>query len=611
MPLNDTAHLARASLGEHQCGHGNTRSQWLFIAFLVAVNLPNFYWLDYFGALNVNLIEYGERLLLSLLLGACFLALFARPWVAWLSIWLLYLWWQPLAWAVRLISGTPITPTLVGTAISTNPAELRNLATAIPWVWFAFFAIWNVGCFLLFRLLKRRKNARWRTSFRGKILFFSIAMLALPHLILRERAPETEKPFGNVEAAKPAVHGRYNAGHPLLAFEQADRQGGGVARLPEAYPYELPWAIAQYFRGRRVIDAIRANLHEPPRLASLMGSEPQLDVLVLVIGESSTRNAWHLFNAAAPLTTPKLEGRIARGEALFGFTRVLAQTSATRQAVPSILTNQPLVWPDGSPNPSATRSIVSVAAQAGFATAWFSNQAAVGQHDGIIATYAEEAASVAFLNPASFADRGSLDEVLLPAVQRHLQEHPKAFIVLHTMGSHFNYSYRYPAGFGPFPSPSNAQHDYYNSVAYTDHVLDQVIGALETTGRSAALVYVSDHGEGIPFGTCNVEPAKRTTRDAYEVPALVWLSPSYGIAHPEILQQLRTHQAHPYTVSAVPQTLLDLARADATMPLAEDRVESFLRTTSPLEVNGHASALEWVGKFDRAAQKNPCFMILR
>lgn len=611
MSLRDDAVLTGGETKNLQHSTGRVGAQWWFLAILFVLNLPNFYWLDYFGALNVNLIEYGERLLLSLLLGACFLALFVRPWVAWLAVWLLCLWWQPLAWAVRFISGTPITPTLVGTAIATSPAELRNLVTAIPWAWFAFFGLWNIGCVVLLLILQRYGDTRWDVSFRGKILFFSLAMLAVPHLVLWERVVPASELVSDGDVEKTAVRDSYEQGQPLLAFQQADQRVGSFARLPEAFPYEFPWAIAQYLQGRRVIDAIRANLQDPAPSATLGGIEPQLDVLVLVIGESSTRNAWHLFNSEAPMTTPMLSARIERGEHVFAFRHTLAQTFATRQAVPSILTNQPLVWPDGSTNPGATRSIVSVAEQAGFAAAWFSNQAAVGQHDGIIATYADEASSVAFLNPASFTDRGALDEVLLPAVQRHLQERSKAFIVLHTMGSHFNYSYRYPPGFGPFPTPSGAQDDYYNSVAYTDHVLDRLIAMVEATGRRAALVYVADHGEAIPFGKCNSEPATRTTRDTYEVPALVWLSKRYAHAHPQIPQLLRAHEDQPYTVSAVPQTLLDLMRADATIPLHDERVESFLRITSDVEVNGHVGAIEWFTKFERAVDKNPCFMIFR
>jgi len=332
---------------------------------------------------------------------------------------------------------------------------------------------------------------------------------------------------------------------------------------------------------------------------------------VLVIGESSTRNAWHWFNPQAPATTPLLEARSARGEHLFGFARTLAQTNSTREAVPSMLTAQPLVWPDGSPNPHATKSIVSVAAQAGYATAWFSNQAAIGKHDGIIASYAEEAAATAFLNPSSFAEQGSLDEVLLPPLRRHLKDNARAFVVLHTMGSHFDYQHRYPRGFGPYPNSRNAREAYFNSVAYTDKVLDAIIDTLARDGRRAVLVYATDHGETVPGGACAASTASRTTHEAYEAPALVWLSDAYAQAHPAIVEQLRAHQDHPYTVAAVHQTLLDLMRGDAEAPLLDSTTLSFARPSRQRDANGREWAPAWVEKFETAMKHNPCFMILK
>ena len=381
--------------------------------------------------------------------------------------------------------------------------------------------------------------------------------------------------------------------------------------LPEAFPYELPWAVAQYWQARRVVDAVRAHLQAPAPGYTLAGTPPQAEVVVLVLGESSTRNAWHWFNPQAPATTPYLETRVARGEHLFGFARTLAQTTSTRQAVPSMLTAQPLVWPDGAPNPQATHSIVAVAAQAGYATAWFSNQAAVGQHDGIIASYAQEAAATAFLNPSGFADQGSLDEVLLPALRRHLADNARAFVVLHTMGSHFNYQHRYPSGFGLYPHSSHAREAYFNSVAYTDKVLDQIIDTLARDGRRAALVYAADHGETVPGGVCQADSANRTTRDAYEVPALVWLSSAYAQAHPAMAEGLRVHQDHPYTVAAVHQTLLDLMRGEVQAPVPDAETQSFARPARHLDANGREQVPVWIEKFEKAVAKNPCFMILR
>ena len=120
-----------------------------FAACVLLLNLPNFLWLESRSTLLLDSTEFVERLLLCLLLTAVFLTLFTRPWRAWLVLWLLCLWWQPLALGVRAINGMPINATLVGMAMATSPGELRNLAAVIPWAWFAFLrcGTWLAGAY--------------------------------------------------------------------------------------------------------------------------------------------------------------------------------------------------------------------------------------------------------------------------------------------------------------------------------------------------------------------------------------------------------------------------------------------------------------------------------
>ena len=576
------------------------KPNFLFLGILIVLNLPNFLWLSPQGVALVNGADFIELLLPCLLQGACFLALFRRPWCAWLTLWLLCIWWQPLAIGVRAINGTVINANLVGMALATSPAELRDLVSIIPVGWFIYFAIWNLICAGFFYVLLQNRLGQWSWSFRGKIIFFCACMLALPYVVL----PQMQQPDNSWSTLSKS------GSSPLEEFAKADQNSGLAAHFPEAFPFELPRAIAQYWQARRIVDSVRANLRAPDLDSTLGGALPQAEVVVLVIGESSTRNAWHWFNPEAPATTPHLESRIARGESLWGFRHTLAQTVSTRQAVPSMLTAQPLVWPSGQANPDATRSIVSVATQAGYATAWFSNQAAVGKHDGIIASYAQEADATAFLNPSGFADQGSLDAVLLPALRRHLTNNPMAFVVLHTLGSHFNYAHRYPRGFGPYPQAENEREAYFNSVAYTDWLLDQVMDILARDGRRAVMIYASDHGETISGGVCNAETARRSTRDAYEIPALVWLSNSYVTSYPGMAEKLHKHQDAPYTVAAVHQTMLDLMRGNTQAPSKFD-VQSFVRWVPLMDGEGHEISPAWTKKFEAAVNINPCYVHLQ
>lgn len=555
---------------------------------VVLVNLPNFFWElpGYGNFLDVS--EYIIRLVQLFLFSTCFLMLFKQLKWAWLALWILCLWWQPLAVAVRVFSGVPITSSLVGTTLATSPSELQSLLSILPWSLLTYFVVWNGFCYWVFLFLNKRHNWVWGKDLRIKALFFCVSLLAMPYLFYSQFLPS------NTDAQQEATEVRL-----LDQHAKADQLSWGYTYFPEAFPYELPLAIQRYRTTRSLINALRQNLRLPEPPFSISADDTYADVLVLVIGESSTRNAWRVFNEEAPASTPKLSLRTANNESLITFTDVLAPSIATRQMVPTLVAPEPLIKPDGSDNPQAALSMISVAQKAGYATAWFSNQSAVGVHDGIITNYANEAEKTAFLNPASYKKQGSYDEVLLPPFKRHLALNNRAFIVLHTMGSHFNYQHRYPAGTGPFVSPENEREHYYNSVAYTDYLLDQIIIELAQLGRRSALFYISDHGEAVPQESCAVGSGNRRTSQAYEVPALAWLSDEYIAGAPHVLKQLLKQRHTQADSTMVPGTLLQLFKGGDN---AKDDISSFFRP----DIKGSSVHV----KFIEQLNKNECSVTL-
>lgn len=577
-------------------GYGRNRSDpwWLFLLLLLALNAPNL--MPWERALYPAtwLIDLIDRVVKCTVLALVALALFRRPWKAWLAAWVLVLWWMPLSLAVRWVTEGPITSSLVGMAMATSAGELVSLVLSVSWFWLVLLLGWNLCMGLWVRWLRRQSAWEWRSRWR---LSQGLICLALVLVGAYQKGVHQDRPPARTSAS--AAHD---------PFGEGDRPVGADGDLPYAFPFELPWALAQYWQAKQVVDSARTNLMELPTESRLVVDAASPDLVVLVVGESSSRSAWQLFNPAAPATTPRLLLRLA-GQGLYLFEDVVAQSTSTRQAVPSMLSPQPLLWPDGRPNANATQSIVGLASQAGYRTTWLSNQAAVGKFDGVIAAYAEEAQSRAFLNPASFMQQGTHDEVLLAPLKRHLAAHPKVFVVLHTMGSHFRFDHRYPSAFEHFDSSKGVQLAYWNTVAYTDHVLDQVIELLERDGRKAALLYVSDHGQGLPEKKCNKAEVNRVTKEAYEVPAFVWLSASLRAARPEFGEQLKAQRDTPYTTAAVYQTLRDLMEAPAShSPGSMAQEQSFFSSpASHFPQRVVAPSLHWV-EFRQAAARNPCFI---
>jgi glucan phosphoethanolaminetransferase (alkaline phosphatase superfamily) len=587
----------------------------VFVVLVLLVNLPNMLPWEQTQYPTVYIFDLQDRLLKCLLLAALYFSFFQRPWRAWLILWLLCLWWMPISLAVRFINFTPITSSLLGILLESTPRELMEFFLTLPWTFYLLFAALNGLFFAVYRWLKNRPHLIWRMKPRLALAVPGFALIVL----FSGTTPAQHKPVVTKSSPAPVVSDLFSSEH-APSIQEAD--------LPFAFPYELGWAYEQYAQAQRTVQGAIAQMRGHRQSLHIRTGVSGPDVVVLVIGESSSRQDWQLFNSATVDTTPRLKSRLLQDPGLLPFTNVVAQSTATRYAVPGMLTNAPLYWPDGQPNPGATPSIIQMAQQAGYSTAWLSNQTSGGKFDGPIAIYAKEAQTVAFLNPSSFAYPGTYDEVLLPLLRRQLQAHTKAFVVLHTMGSHFQFAHRYPPEFERFKpalqksllNEANAQNQqevinaYRNSVLYTDHILEEVIRTLETSGRSTAMVYASDHGQGLTESGCSQPAINRTMARAYEVPALVWLSKEYRGQHPAVPAHLASHANLPYTTHAVYQTLVDLMEGKT-----QDQENTHSATTDPSFFAPPpsksaqmvvSSDMRWLD-FLVAAQRNRCLISAR
>lgn len=183
---------------------------------------------------------------------------------------------------------------------------------------------------MMFFYAKNHSNWHWNGCFRTRTLLATLAISALAYIIWTSLISATGNSIekGSILALKettaPSTEpAEYDIDNPLYKFDQVDKTTGIASALQFFYPYELPLAIYKYNRERKIIDVVRENLREPHPTYSMQGFTPAAEVVVLVIGESSSRNAWHWFNSQAPLTTPLLEERAARDEYIFGFSQTL------------------------------------------------------------------------------------------------------------------------------------------------------------------------------------------------------------------------------------------------------------------------------------------------
>lgn len=150
----------------------------------------------------------------------------------------------------------------------------------------------------------------------------------------------------------------------------------------------------------------------------------------------------------------------------------------------------------------------------------------------------------------------SVDDMLLvDELGESLKRYPKGkhLVVLHTKGSHYLYSQRYPRSYARYQpecmgvdhSCSKAQliNAFDNSVLYTDSFISSVIDRLRS--KKALVFYASDHGESIDenyhlHGT----PREMAPPEQFRVPMMVWASDAFlaDRSHRDAFDRLQAQQ---------------------------------------------------------------------
>jgi len=175
-------------------------------------------------------------------------------------------------------------------------------------------------------------------------------------------------------------------------------------------------------------------------------------------------------------------------------------------------------------------SIVSELEDCGYRTYWISNQSGLGRNNRSSSSIGSEAEYSVFYDSPSreSSGRSQDDEWLVAEVRRALrgESHQKAIFV-HLMGSHFEYSGRYPEKFRG-KRAENFTEEYVTSIQYTDYVLSKLYELFSK--RSLLLVYASDHGEAVGEAftvnglTLHGHGLSPPLKDEYEIPLVVWSS---------------------------------------------------------------------------------------
>lgn len=360
-------------------------------------------------------------------------------------------------------------------------------------------------------------------------------------------------------------------GYPLFKQLVVKEASASIAaehlrnRMEPAAPWQMIMGYVNYREQLGSMQELLESNEKVPPLRNLQDAHAGMPAtLVLVIGESTNKQHLSLYGYPRQ-TTPRLD---AMREQLAVFNNVVSPRPYTIETLQQVLTFADQTQPDLY----LTRpSLMNLMKQAGYKSYWVTNQQTMTKRNTMLTNFSKQADEQIYLNHSRAQNSRQYDSnVLEPFAQILRDPSPRKFIVVHLLGTHMKYEYRYPPEYEKFADRSGAPdwlrdeqlamyNSYDNAVLFNDHVVASLIEKLSASSQPGFLVYFADHGEDVydtpPHDFVGRNEAAPTLA-MYTVPFLLWQSPSWQAAYP---RKLGTLLDRPYSTSHFIHTWADLA----------------------------------------------------
>lgn len=328
------------------------------------------------------------------------------------------------------------------------------------------------------------------------------------------------------------------------------------------------FASADKFKEYHILNFEKLNVTLPKKQL------PSPHTIILVIGESASRNYMSAFSETENNTTPWLKNQKTNPNFIL-FKNAYSSWGGTVPALERALTEKNQ-YNNIEFNQSIT--IIDIAKKAGYYTSWFSNQGIIDSADTpitLVANTSDTKDWVCLDNTKQQYD-GELINYL-----KQVDPKKNNFIILHLMGSHDNFQNRYPPKFTQWGSPDvyDFPVNYDNSLYYTDYVLKNIYEYATHNLNLQAMVYFSDHGQN---------PKNKRHPDNFgfaflRIPLFVYISDEYKNIYPETSKALQKNQNLYFTNDLIYDMMCGIfniksSNYDETQSIASDRYK-FTRET--------------------------------
>lgn len=339
-----------------------------------------------------------------------------------------------------------------------------------------------------------------------------------------------------------------------------------LGNMQSASPWNLIAGYAKYKQDlSQMEDLLTQNSMIPPLEHMKVDIRNESNTLVLVIGESTNRNRMSLYGYTRP-TTPLLE---AKKDDLLVFNNVFSPRPYTIEVLQQALT----FADEENPNLYLSKpNLLNIMKQAGYKTYWITNQQTQTKRNTMLTTFSQIADEQIYLNNNRRQNSSSYDEVVLEPFKQIMAQDSieKKFIVVHLLGTHSRYDYRYPETFAHFNNyktsrnlndkEKNSYNFYDNAIYYNDFVISSIIDIIHQHKNPSAMLYLSDHGEEV-FDDISQNKMGRNEADPtlamYSIPFIIYGNPQWKISHD--MNALKKYTNRIYSSSNLLYTYCDLA----------------------------------------------------
>ncbi len=345
-------------------------------------------------------------------------------------------------------------------------------------------------------------------------------------------------------------------------------------RMEPAEPWQMVIGYLQYRKQLGSMQALLDKNKKLPPITNLQDRDATLPAtLVLVIGESTNRQHMSLYGYPRQ-TTPRLD---AIREQLIVFDKVVSPRPFTIESLEQILTFADQENPDLS---LQKPSLMNMMKQAEYKTYWITNQQTISKRNTMLTNFSKQMDVQHYMNHSRAQNSREYDaNVFKPFREVLADDAPRKFIVVHLLGTHMKYDYRYPPEFARFNDrngiPAAISDDkvaainaYDNAVLYNDYIVSTLQETLKARNERSLMVFFADHGEDVydtPPHNFLGRNEEKPTMAMYAVPMLMWLSPAWQAS---IDHDFRALTQRPYSLAHFIHTWSDLVglRHDEFVP---------------------------------------------